>query len=60
MRFAKPFCLAFALSLVAFAAAPARQVIDPVSGAITFDTNGDGKDDSFYVIRDQNGNIVGF
>jgi hypothetical protein len=58
MRYAKPFFVAFALALAVFAAAPSAPAVE--SSAITYDTNGDGKADSFYVVRDQNNNIVAF
>lgn len=58
MRYAKPFFVAFALAFAAIAAVPSVPAAD--ASAITYDTNGDGKADSFYVVRDQNNNIVAF
>lgn len=60
MRYAKPFFVAFALAFAAFAAVPGAGAAPVETSAITYDTNGDGKADSFYVVRDQNNNIVAF
>lgn len=61
MRIAKPFVLAFAVALAALAAIPAAPAPAAMSdAAILVDTNGDGKADKAYIIRDaDDGSIVG-
>ena len=62
MRSLKSFSFAFVLALVAFSGAPSTPPPAPASSvgsAILVDTNGDGKADKAYIVRDaDDGSIV--